>query len=356
MFIKTASEQFADYLKQQMRSRRWSEKMPGESWMVTHFQVGRDTVRSAMAQLEEEGVIVSDGQGRRRRIVMGREDSTTWKLRLRMILYEKQDRGYLDISSLMAELLEAGFEADIASKSLKELGMDVGRVARHVSQNPADAWIVSAASREVLEWFSGQPMPAMAMYGASAGLPIAAAYPSMTPGQTEAVRRLIELGHKRIVMLAREERRKTPLSRPEQAFLDQLEAAGITTGDYNLPHWEESREGLTRLLDELFRYSPPTALFFQEAQLFIAARTHLADRGILAPRDVSLVVAEHDPSFAWFDPIPSEIQWDYRPVVRSVVRWAKNIARGKEDRQKVATDARFTEGGTVGPAPGRSGR
>lgn len=145
------------------------------------------------------------------------------------------------------------------------------------------------------------------------------------------------------------------MSRPEQLFIEQLEAAGITTGEYNLPDWEESREGLGRLLNELFRFSPPTALFFQEAQLCIAARLHLADRGIVAPRDVSLVVSESDPSFAWCDPIPSHIQWDYRPVVRRIVRWAKNVAQGKDDRLKSGTESKFVEGGTIGPVRERAG-
>ncbi len=120
--------------------------------------------------------------------------------------------------------------------------MDVERVARYVKRNPADAWVVSAASREVLEWFASQPTPAIAMYGRSAAAPIAAACTIMIPSMTEAVRRLVELGHKRIVMIAREERRKPRLSRLEQAFIDELEAAGIKTGDYNLPDWEESPE------------------------------------------------------------------------------------------------------------------
>lgn len=348
--IRSASGQLAEYLKEEIRSRRWTGTMPGESWMVTNLQVGRDTVRAAMAQLEEEGLLVSNGQGRRRRIAMSEDAFTTRKIRVRIFPYEKQDRGDIDSSSLLAELLEAGMDADFAGKSLKELGMEVDRVARYVKQNPADAWIVSAASREVLEWFSGQETPAMAMYGRHRELSIAAAFPMVIPGQTAAVQRMIELGHRRIVMLAREERRKPKLSHPEQVFIDQLEAAGITTGDYNLPDWEESREGLSRLLDELFRFSPPTALILQEAQLFIAVRTYLADRGIVAPRDVSLVVAEDDPSFGWCNPIPSHIRWDYRPVVRRIVRWARNVAADKEDRRKIGTESKFVEGGTIGPA------
>ena len=350
--IRTAPEQLADHLKEEIRAGRWTERMPGESWLLTHLHVGRETVRAAMVLLEREGVIVSEGQGKRRRIVMSRDASAAKVIRLRILPYETQAREDADNTSLLALLLGAGIDAGFADKSLKDLGMDVDRVARYVRKNPADAWVVSAASREVLEWFAGQATPAMAMYGRHKGLPIAAAYPIMIPGMLAAVRRLIELGHKRIVMITRGERRKPKVSRPEQAFLDELEAAGIKTGDYNLPDWKETPEGLRQLLGELFRLSPPTALIFQEAALFVAARLYLADRGISAPRDVSMVVTDHDASFAWSDPTPSHIHWDYRPVVRRVVRWARNVAQGKDDHLKSGKESKFVEGGTIGPVPG----
>jgi DNA-binding LacI/PurR family transcriptional regulator len=327
--------------------------MPGETWLVTNLQVGRDTVRAALAQLEEEGMLVSQGQGKHRRIVMAREAITTRSIRVRILLYEKRDIACIDNSSLLAELLGAGYDAGFGEKSLKDLGMDAERVARYVKRNPADAWVVSAASREVLDWFAGQPTPAIAMYGRCKGVPIAAAHTIMIPGMIEAVRRLTGLGHKRIVMITREERRKPRVSHTELAFIDELEAAGIRTGDYNLPDWKESREGLKRLLDELFRHSPPTALIFQQSAIFVSSLCHLASRGIVAPRDVSLVVADLDASFAWFDPIPSHIEWDYRPVVRRVVRWAQNVAQGKEDIRQSGTESKFVEGGTIGPVPGR---
>ena len=34
-----------------------------------------------------------------------------------------------------------------------------------------------------------------------------------------------------------------------QAFLGELEAAGIATSEFNLPDWEESKEGFERGLD-----------------------------------------------------------------------------------------------------------
>ena len=66
------------------------------------------------------------------------------------------------------------------------------------------------------------------MYGRSGKVPIAAAFPAMIPAMLEAVQRLIGLGHKRLLMLTRKERREPVPSRPEQLFLDELDAAGIT--------------------------------------------------------------------------------------------------------------------------------
>jgi hypothetical protein len=35
-----------------------------------------------------------------------------------------------------------------------------------------------------------------------------------------------------------------------------------------------------------------------------------------------------------------------------MVRWADNVANGKEDRRETLIRAEFVEGGTIGPVPG----
>jgi DNA-binding LacI/PurR family transcriptional regulator len=341
----------ADHLKEQIRIGRWTDVIPGENLLVTQLQIGRDTARAALALLEEEGLVVSDGPGRRRRIVEGRSVSRIRKLRLRILPFDKQTKEVVVVSTLLAELQEAGCDVDFASKSLHELGMDVGRVARLVTKEPADAWITCACARPINEWFSAQPFPTLALFGRIRGLPMAAAAPALIPSLVAAVRHLTGHGHKRIVMFAREERRKPVLALPERTFMEELNAAGLETSAYNLPDWEENRDGLIRQIDELFRLTPPTALIFQETPIFVAARAYLAQRGIIAPRDISLLACDPDPSFEWSKPTVSHLRWDHRPVVRRVVKWAKNIARGKDDIRQVLTDSEFFEGETIGPAP-----
>lgn len=107
------------------------------------------------------------------------------------------------------------------------------------------------------------------------------------------------------------------------------------------------------LLDSLFGTTPPTALILDEAFLFNAAFHYLTKRGLRVPQDISLVCTDENTDFVWCEPSVAHIRWDYRPVVRRVVRWAANVSHGKDDRHQTLTKAEFVEGGTIGPVPKR---
>ena len=71
--------------------------------------------------------------------------------------------------------------------------------------------------------------------------------------------------------------------------LELMESHGIATGSYNMPSWEDSREGFKKALDSLFEHTPPTALVIEEAVFVIAAMQFLCHRGLRVPQDVSMV-------------------------------------------------------------------
>ena len=346
----SASEQLAEHLKGELIRGTWTGAMPGEERLLAEFGVGQATVRAALRQLENEGLLAAQGQGRRRQIVMSKKFPTPC-LRVRILLYAPDDAKGHHYVDLLHRLLEAGHVAGFASKTLVELDMDSAKIARFVGRTPADAWVVLSGSREVLKWFVEQDLPAFALAGRRRGVRIASTGPDKLPALRAAIRRLVELGHRRIVMLAREVLRKPEPGQFERVFLDELAAHGIEHGPYNLPDWTESAEGLHGVLDKLLRHTTPTALVIGEAYTFIAAQQHLAQRGVLAPRDVSLICDDPDPAFAWCRPSVAHINWDGSQWARRIVRWADNVARGKDDTRTSYTKAEFVEGGTMGPAP-----
>lgn len=349
----TVVGQVAAYLREELRRGRWKERMPGRDHLAGELGVSPRSVQGALEVLEKEGLLEKQGIGLQRRIVQG-EVTVPVGMRVVILLYEKASRQIHYLVDLRHQLEEAGHPTTFADKTLHDLGMSPERVARFVRQTPADAWVVVSASREVLKWFSSQPVPAFALFGRLVNTPMAGVGPRKSTAVADAVRRLVELGHRRIVMLCREERRKPQPGFVERVFLQELEAHGITTGSYHLPDWGNTQEEFHAGLDALFRISPPTALLCSYTALFVAAESHLAQRGIVAPRDISMMCLDPDSAFDWCVPSVSHISWDSSQVVRRVMRWVGNVARGRDDRRNTPTPAKFVEGGTVGPVPVRA--
>ena len=324
--------------------------MPGRNFLATELNVSPKTVEGALAQLENEGFLIGQGPGKKRLVTPQSEKGSTCSMRIAIFDYEAPLQKGDDMTELFHRLENAGHRPFYTSKSLLDLKMNPKRVAREASETSADAWIVCAGSREVLTWFAEQEKPVMALFGRRRGLPIAGVGPDHVSASREAARRLIELGHKRIVLISRKDRRSGGGGGPERAIFDEMSHHGLSVGPYNMPEWEESAEGLQQLLDSLFKITPPTALIIDEAFVYHAVQSHLAQRGILSPAQVSLICCEPDSTFAWCHLSVSFTSWDHRPVIRRVETWARNIAQGKTDRRQTLTKAEFIEGGSIGPA------
>ena len=127
--------------------------------------MANETVETALRLLEREGLLVGQGPGRRRRIVIPEGEIETTRLRVGLLVHDF-DRLADELSHL---LKEAGHIPVKPHKTLLDLGMDAKRVAGFVRQAEADVWVVFSASREVLVWFAEQETPVFALFGQADG-------------------------------------------------------------------------------------------------------------------------------------------------------------------------------------------
>lgn len=347
-------EQLAAHLRAEITSGSLRDALPGVHRLAREMAVSTKTVVAAVRQLEKEGLVVSQGE-RRRSLIQSHAQHKKEGLHVRVLRYDKGDENLPYLIDLMHRLREVGHQADYAPKSLQDLKMDPRKLARMVKAHPADVWIICAGSVDVLKWFADRPIPAFAMFGRMSGLDLPGVVPRKIPAMHAAVDRLVSLGHQRIVLLAREDHRVPEPALFEQAFLDRLRHHGIVVGSFNLPDWEETREGLSRILDSLFQYTPPTALFISEAQFFLGVYQYLAGRQIRVPEDLSLICTDPALSFDWCHLPVSHIEWNPKPVIRAVLKWLHGIVRGDEKKTQVRYRTKFIEGGTIGPARTRNG-
>jgi LacI family transcriptional regulator len=347
--FQTITEQVAAYIHQELLRGSWSGEMPGQKQLAKQLGVSGKTVELALGLLEKEGVLVGQGTGRRRKIVLP-EDHAPPALRVAVLYYEKGDETHDLFTRFQNKLKAAGHTVVHAPKNLTDLGGNTRRLARMVKETEADAWVVAGGSGEVLQWFEQGQIPVFALYGAFGRLRIAGITANKVPAIVAATRRLIALGHRRIVMLESRATLSTP-GTDGVVFLDELAAHGIETGNYNMPGWEGGFDGLYRCLESLFSHTPPTAIFLFSAAEYFATTQFLLNRGLRVPQDVSLICCDVAPYFKRYQPTISHVRWNDQLMVNRIGRWAKNISLGKEDTRQTRIDAEFVEAGTIGVAP-----
>ncbi|BCX49074.1 hypothetical protein HAHE_29820 [Haloferula helveola] len=349
--FSSVTDQVSDRLRESLLEGHWRGKLPGRKRLAEELGCSQWTVEEATRRLLKEGLLVAEGAGRRHRIVLSEEVIRPRALRVAILLYEESDRKASYMVDLLHRLIAVGHEAVFAEKSMRQLGMEPESIERFVRGIEADAWVVMAGSRRVLEWFAEQPTPAFALFGRNSRVPLASISPNKGVAMVELVDRLVDLGHRRIVMLTREERRKPNPGLLEQHFLGRLEERGVPTGSYNLPDWGDRPGEFREVLDSLFEYTPPTALIVDQPSLCVAVMQHLSRLGISAPDGISLACTDPTDFFEWCSPSITHIAWDSRPFINRVAKWADNISRGKDDRRKNSSKAKLVSGGTVGPVP-----
>ena len=324
----TLADQVTEHLRSEILRGRWSSTLPGKHQLAAELGVNNKTVEGALKQLEKTGLLLPQGAGRKR-LINPRYRNTSRALRIALLLNDHElDEKIKLVLEIKHALTAAGHNIITLPKSLTTLRFDPKLVAALVRKTKADAWIIAAGSRGVLEWFASQPVPAFALFGNRVGVKIPSVSPNKPPAVAEATRHLISLGHRRIVMLAKRAVRMPHPTAGIAAYLDTLRTHGCQTGEFNLPDWEETNAGFHACLSSLFRSTPPTALIVDEVTYFVAAMQFLLRQGIKVPADVSLISTDDDVVFSHCDPPVACMRWDMRPVVRRIVNWAANVSRG----------------------------
>jgi DNA-binding LacI/PurR family transcriptional regulator len=352
LVISTAAEQVAAHLREEIRRGVWKGLMPGSERLAAELGIGGNTAEAALALLEKEGLLQTQGR-RRGRLVRARKGAVASpSLRIALLLTEAADLSLNYVVEIRHALENAGHTCFAVPKTMADLANDAARIQRMARKTEADAWLVLSGPYELMEWFAKGRKPAFAIFGRRRELRIAGSGPDKRTAIVMATRQLIGLGHRRIVLMTRTRRRLPQPGHPEQGFLEELVAQGLPAGGYNLPHWEETTAGFHIRLEALFRITPPTALIIDEAPFFFATQQFLARKGLTAPEDVSLVCTDYSQDFDWCQPAISHIRWESRPLVRHILKWVSNVSQGKEDYRQTESPAEFVHGGTIGPVKG----
>lgn len=357
----TLVDQTAGFLRKGISKGRWSGRLPGALKLSRELDVSKDTLMAALAVLEDEGLLVSRGVGKAREIAAGGKSPpgkiaaaprVRRRLRVGILPYEDSHHSpafkQRQLLAIAHGIESAGHTAFFAPRSQVACKGDLGRIGAMVAAGDADLWVVMNGLQEVAEWFRARRIPYFALGGRTAGGAPSSAY-CPTDAMASALARLISLGHRRIILVCPRNWRLPQRSPYVLDFLGALKAAGIPSGDYNVPDWTETPAGFAALLRSLFAITPPTALIVGDARQALAVTTFLSSRGLRVGHDVSLLVRTPDPTLEWASPTMAHFSFDEDLIVRRVVRRIAGFAKGRGDSEAELFPMTFTDGATIGP-------
>ena len=352
-------DQTAEHLRQGLRDGRWHDNLPGLRPLAVELGVSRPTLRAAIKRLDGEGLLMREGPREPRAISkgVGRIPEVRPSLRIAVLsplgLHNEGAHKQHLLHTLIGSLQGAGHTCILVALPSGSDPHKTGRLAHLVKNTRADAWIVNDGTHELLSWFAKQKLPVLALGGRARTLPLANIGYYSEEALRRSLRKLISHGHRRIVYIC-----PSTFLHPEPsghiiAFREELTGAGIAVGAYNTPEWEESPHGLVRLLESLFKVTPPTALILWHNLHASGVLSFLEARGLHAPADVSLITMERDPSIVWRYPDMDMACFDKRrddDVLSRVIRWIDSVAAGRPDTESRLFQSEFHEGNTTGPA------
>lgn len=348
-------EQTVEHLREGFRTGHWCGKLPGLRVLARELNVSKDTMELALRQLERDGSLKSGGQGKRRDVVIPRENARRRRV-LRVGVLLSSDLEHINPNShhlllkLIRHIENAGHVCFFAEKCMRNLGNNLARITRMVEGAKADAWVIYSAPGEVIRWFARRSTPALLMGGAPNGLPLASSKTSLSDALHAAVRALTRHGHRRIVAVSPESWRVPEFNKSAREFQSAMEENGHQFSTYNLPNWGCTPDGLENLLNSLFRVTPPTALLFVEPASCAGALGFLGRKGLLIPRDISILSMTTSPVFDLLPQRLAHFEWPIDSHVQRAARWVERIAMGKVENLETTFSAIFHPEETIGPA------
>lgn len=348
------------FLREKLLSGCWPHLLPGEVELARQLQVGRNTVRSALAQLESEGWI-STQMGRRRQVTAspppGRSAQTVVKratLLLATPLHTLAPNTLLWMDTLRQQLLGSGWllETQVQPAAFKK--NPAAALSSLTAGSPATVWILHRAPQATQTWFQTRQVPAVVAGTRHGSLSLPQVDTDYRAVCRHAAARLTSLGHRRLGLLTS----RLQLAGDAESVAGFLEGAGSAEVEM-LPH-NETPEGVVATLKAAFSVaaSRPTALFSLRAEHHATALSWLLAQGLRIPAHLSLLCRDDEPFLHHLYPEPAR----YR---RSAETFAKKLARlvvqctqpgGQSAARSVLLMPDFVRGDSLGPPPTLTGR
>jgi hypothetical protein len=351
-------------IEQAIAKREWAGLLPSYKTLSQLLGFSVPTIALAAARLSERGVLeaagarrrfrIAPGKARRRRVDVGtRKDESDRRL---LILSPSPESTWDDnqrrvVLETMASALEDGWGCAKDTDDFLRAREPLKRWDKLLLRHRPTHLLAIQGTRALLDWAKANRLKVAFIGGQSLkpseGVSLGV---HLGPLLRHACRELAGLGHRRLLFPHWGE--LTAVADAAAGILGEelgvdparlLADGAVFAAPPGKPR--EHRERLLRHMDK----AKPTALVLVDWRDFLVAWDCLRERGLRAPRDLSLVVLNPGAETEWFSPLPAHYRIPQGHFAAEVREWLHGRPAGAETMTRTVLAA-WNKGETLGQA------
>lgn len=341
----------AVFLRERLMRGDWARHLPGELELARELQVGRNTIRAALAVLEKDGLLRTTS-GRRRELTMPVKQARPNSEKLVVMLmplpwHTLAPSTLLWMDALRSRLQAAGWQLQILVDAAAFRRAPTAALESLVSRHTAAVWILFRSTLAMQRWFEKRQMRTVVAGSCHAGVRLPQVDTDFRATSRHAAARLVGLGHRHLAVLA-----------PAVSFAgDDESLAGFREGagdaDLKVHPCNDTKASVIKVLRGILSAAQrPTALFVIQAGHAATALTYLSQQGVRVPAEMSLLSRDHEPFLTHLVPEPARYERQPAVFAKKLAHLVTALGNGvppKKSQHLLMTT--FVRGETMARAP-----
>jgi hypothetical protein len=317
-------------MEERISGGEWTEFLPGERRLAEILQVGRDTIRLTLGELEASGWVEVSAQGRRRRIASGKAGrrQSSKMLKIGMLSAHRLERlsqsMLLEVDYIRRAVTGRGGSFEYFAPGWYESKKPAKRLGEFIEAERCTAWLLLRSSSEVQHWFEENRVPCLVRGYPQEGVDLPFLDVNWEATARHAAGMLWRKGHRRVGIVLPPDR-----FRGVEAAIRGVSELG-EEGFEVIPLRENGTvEGLMAMLATAMRLmKPPTAMVATRPRQVPTLLGGAASLGIRVPEDLSVVSLSREPYLDYSVPEVSGYRVDHEAVAKQVVRRIEQLIAG----------------------------
>jgi DNA-binding LacI/PurR family transcriptional regulator len=319
------ASQTADILREGIRQGTWQDRLPGERTLCEKYQISRNTLRTALTQLQREQLIRAvHGSGNR---ILTKPHKNAGRLQSHDVgllspepLERLRPTQTLWIDELRAMLSERGCRLHVFHGRQYFRANPDSALQRLIAESPHGCWVLTLSNAAIQRWFAKNEMPCVVAGSVHAGLDLPYRDLDHRAICRHAAGVLLGLGHRKLALVIARSQLAGDLE-SEAGFVDGVQKSPHAGAETFVGRHDGSVEGIGHAMRRLVDQRPPvTAILVANAYHYLTVVSRLMQAGRRVPQDVSVISRDDDLFLSYLAPGPARYAASSHALAKSLLR------------------------------------